>query len=291
MSIKSHNPQSIQKPARYDARHLDEDGADISYSVDGVGPALVLVHGTALNSDTNWVSLVEPLSKIRTVIRPNYSGSGSTTDTGAALTVATLADQVISAAKAADAIPFDLVGFSLGAAVAVHIAAHHPEKVRSLVLVGGLLTSEDPRMQLQLRLWQALIGDDPAALAKIIVLTGFSQPFLASLDETTLKGMVDAISTDTDWLGMARQVALALALDVSAEAVRVRAPTLSIGLSQDQIAPPHLAEAVAKRIPGASFALLDSGHLGPLERPAELERLILTFLQQHMALHTTGQSS
>jgi pimeloyl-ACP methyl ester carboxylesterase len=90
---------------------------------------------------------------------------------------------------------------------------------------------------------------------------------------------------------MARQVALALALDVRAEAVRVQAPTLSIGLSQDQIAPPHLAEALAKRIPGASFAQLDSGHLGPLERPAELERLISTFLQQQMSLHTADQSS
>lgn len=288
---KNPHPQPSRTPARYDARHIDDDGADISYSVDGVGPALVLVHGTALNAQTNWAELVEPLSQIRTVIRPNYSGSGSTTDTGGELTVARLATQVVSAAKAANAIPFDLVGFSLGAAVAVHIAAHHPEKVRSLVLVGGLLTSEDPRMQLQLRLWQGLIGDDPAALAKIIVLTGFSQSFLSSLNETTLSGMVDTISTETDWLGMARQVALALVLDVRAEAVRVQAPTLSIGLSQDQIAPPHLAEALAKRIPGASFAQVDSGHLGPLEKPAELELLITKFLQQQMPARSADQST
>ncbi|WP_249740340.1 alpha/beta fold hydrolase [Agrobacterium rubi] len=281
--------QPFQTPARYDARHLDDDGADISFSVDGVGPALVLVHGTALNSHTNWASLVEPLSQIRTVIRPNFSGSGRTTDTGGDLTVAKLAAQVISAAKAANAIPFDLVGFSLGAAVAVHIAAHHPEKVRSLALVGGLLTSEDPRMQLQLRLWQALCFADPTALAKIIVLTGFSQSFLASLDELTLTGMVEAISTDTDWSGMARQVALALALDVRAEAGRIKAPTLSIGLSQDQIAPPHLAQALAKRIPGAAFAQLDSGHLGPLEKPAELELLITEFLQHQMSPRAADQ--
>ncbi len=288
---KNPHPQPSRTPARYDARHIDDDGADISYSVDGVGPALVLVHGTALNAQTNWAELVEPLSQIRTVIRPNYSGSGSTTDTGGELTVARLATQIVSAAKAANAIPFDLVGFSLGAAVAVYIAAHHPEKVRSLVLVGGLLTSEDPRMQLQLRLWQGLIGDDPAALAKIIVLTGFSQSFLSSLNETTLAGMVDTISTETDWLGMARQVALALVLDVRAEAVRVQAPTLSIGLSQDQIAPPHLAEALAKRIPGASFAQVDSGHLGPLEKPAELELLITKFLQQQMPARSADQST
>ncbi|PYE22626.1 pimeloyl-ACP methyl ester carboxylesterase [Rhizobium sp. PP-CC-3A-592] len=288
---KNPHPQPSRTPARYDARHIDDDGADISYSVDGVGPALVLVHGTALNAQTNWADLVEPLSQIRTVIRPNYSGSGSTTDTGGELTVARLATQVVSAAKAANAIPFDLVGFSLGAAVAVHIAAHHPETVRSLVLVGGLLTSEDPRMQLQLRLWQGLIGDDPAALAKIIVLTGFSQSFLASLNETTLAGMVDTISTETDWIGMARQVALALVLDVRAEAMRVQTPTLSIGLSQDQIAPPHLAEALAKRIPGASFAQVDTGHLGPLEKPAELELLITKFLQQQMPARAADQSS
>ncbi|MCI9868544.1 alpha/beta hydrolase [Rhizobium skierniewicense] len=282
MLTKTHQPHLSQTPARYEARHLDENGADISYSVDGIGPALVLVHGTALNAHTNWAELVEPLSQVRTVIRPNYSGSGTTTDSGGELTVERLATQVVSAAKAANAIPFDLVGFSLGAAVAVHIAAHHPEKVRSLVLIGGLLASEDPRMQLQLRLWQALCVDNTAALAKIMVLTGFSQSFLASLNETALEGMVDTISTETDWSGMARQIALALVLDVRAEAVRVQAPTLSIGLSQDQIAPPHLAEALAKPIPGAAFAQVDSGHLGPLEKPAELELLITAFLQQQM---------
>lgn len=198
--------------------------------------------------------------------------------------MARLAGQVVSAAKAANAIPFDLVGFSLGAAVAVHIAAHHPEMVRSLVLVGGLLSSEDPRMQLQLRLWQSLIVDDPTSLAEIVVLTGFSQSFLALLDDATLAGMVEKISTETDWAGMARQVELALVLDVGTDAENIKAATLSIGLSQDQIAPPYLAQALATRIPDAAFTLLDSGHMAPMESPDELVVLITTFLQQQMTL-------
>ena len=291
MFIKGPTPPSHGTTARYDARHLDNEGSDISYSVDGAGPGLVLVHGTALNSETNWASLVEPMARIRTVIRPNYSGSGSTTDTGGNLTVARLAGQVVSAAKAANAIPFDLVGFSLGAAVAVHIAAHHPEMVRSLVLVGGLLSSEDPRMQLQLRLWQSMIADDPTSLAKIVVLTGFSQSFLALLDDATLAGMVEKISTETDWAGMARQVELALVLDVGTDAENIKAATLSIGLSQDQIAPPYLAQALATRIPNAAFTLLDSGHMAPMENPDELAVLITAFLQQQMPPHAAEELS
>lgn len=41
------------------------------------------------------------------------------------LTVAVLAAQVVAAASAAGAVPFDLVGFSLGSAVATFIAAEY----------------------------------------------------------------------------------------------------------------------------------------------------------------------
>jgi 3-oxoadipate enol-lactonase len=124
---------------------IEVGSARVTFRVDGDGPGLVLVHGTGGNAETNWSGLVEGLSKARTVVRPDYAGSGETTDDGHPLTVAALADQVIAAARAAKATPVDIVGFSLGAALSTYIAGEYPELVRSVVLLAGFTSSADPR--------------------------------------------------------------------------------------------------------------------------------------------------
>src|SRR5262249_2264695 len=111
--------------------------ASVHYEVAGSGPGLVLVHGTQGNGETNWRHLVGRFADARTVITPDYSGSGRTTDGGGELTPESLAEQVGAVAREAADGPVDLLGFSLGAVVAAATAALHPELVRRLVLVAG----------------------------------------------------------------------------------------------------------------------------------------------------------
>ncbi|WP_323012008.1 alpha/beta fold hydrolase [Castellaniella sp.] len=116
----------------------------VTYAVNGQGPALVLVAGTGGNLDSNWAHLVDPLATHRMVVRPDYSGSGETTDPAGELSLDLLAAQVLAAAQAAGADRFDLVGFSLGACVAAQLAATHPGRVRSLTLLAGFSHGQDP---------------------------------------------------------------------------------------------------------------------------------------------------
>lgn len=95
----------------------EHDGARIGYRDDGAGPALVLLHGTGGDGDANWSGVLAGLDG-RRVIRPDYAGSGLTTDDTAPLSVDRLAAQVLAAVDHAGVDGFDLVGFSLGAALA-----------------------------------------------------------------------------------------------------------------------------------------------------------------------------
>lgn len=257
---------------------VEVGGAKVVYRVDGSGPGLVLVHGTGGNAETNWDLIVPQLSRRWMVVRPNYSGSGETLDDGGALTTAILAAQVMAAAEAAGAVPFNLVGFSLGAAVATQIAADYPGKVRKLVLLAGFASGEDIRSQLQFRLWRDLIGRDRDALARLLLLTGFSPAFLSGLDAGTVERTVADIVGHNNWAGMARQVDLDLAADVRAAAAKIVAPTLSIGCTHDHMVPSAHAKELARLIPGATYAELDSGHLAPLEKPAQLTAMLESFL-------------
>ena len=252
--------------------------AKVSYQVDGQGPALVLVHGTGGDAQSNWGHLVEKFASRRTVVRPDYSGSGTTVDDGKPLSVAVLATQVLEAAKAAGAIPFDVVGFSLGASVAAYIAAEHPDQVLSLVMVAGFASGNDSRLKLEFDLWRDLIRNDHKAMARLVLLTGFSPDFLSRLSAQQIDENLEAILTCTQWEGMGRQVELDLTLDVTDQIKRLAKPTLIIGCKHDYMVSPAHARALATAIPGARYAELDSGHLAPLEQPDELVRLVTDFL-------------
>jgi pimeloyl-ACP methyl ester carboxylesterase len=171
------------------------------------------------------------------VVRADYAGSGQTTDDGAPLTIDVLAAQVVAAVQAAGAVPFDNVGFSLGAMVATKIAAEHPDKVRSVVLLAGFASGADPRLKLQFQLWRRLIDRDRDALARTLLLTGFSPDFRAWLGDVAIEAAIRDIVTGSNWPGMARQVDLDLVADVRAEARRIAKPTLVIGCTRDHIIP------------------------------------------------------
>ncbi|QDJ11587.1 2-hydroxymuconic semialdehyde hydrolase (plasmid) [Roseomonas mucosa] len=259
--------------------HVDCQGAQVAYTVDGSGRPLVLVHGTGGDAESNWGSFVERFGREWTVIRPDYSGSGATKDDGRPLTADYLTTQIIAAADAAGAKTFHLLGFSLGAALAAKIAGDHPDRVRSLILLAGFSSSADARAKLQFELWRDLIKTDRQAMARLILLTGFSPDALVALGADGLSQAVNDTVAGTDWEGMARQVELDLSIDVTESVARITAPSLIIGCTHDHMVPPSHARALAAAIPTARYTELETGHLAPMEQPETFAELVTTFLR------------
>ncbi|MBR1193886.1 hypothetical protein JQ634_34325 [Bradyrhizobium sp. AUGA SZCCT0240] len=83
-----------------DTKVVTVDGAKIAYRVQGRGPAIVMVNGTAA-LDVHWGPVIPALANQRTVISLDYSGSGDTIDDGGKLTLRKLANQIVGVAKAA----------------------------------------------------------------------------------------------------------------------------------------------------------------------------------------------
>jgi pimeloyl-ACP methyl ester carboxylesterase len=254
--------------------------AVVEYLVDGRGPGLVLVHGTGGSAELNWANLAERFSRRWKVVRPNYSGSGHTTDAGGPLSPEQLAEQVVEAAKAAGNTPFDLVGFSLGAGVAAVVAAQYPHLIRSVVLVAGFADATDPYLKLEFSIWQDLISCNRPALARLFLMTGFSSSFLADFSESQLDASASAIVTGTNWEGMARQIELNLTLDIREHVRAIAQPTLVIGCTYDCIVPVRHSKQLAGMISNAEYAELATGHLVAGEQPEAFADLVESFLMR-----------
>jgi 3-oxoadipate enol-lactonase len=241
---------------------------------------IVLVHGTMGKSE-DWSRVVKELSNSRSVIRPNYIEQVAGRNSANELAIKDLADEVVAAVRAEGKQRFDLVGGSLGAAVATCIAAKFPEMVRSLVLISGFSHGSDPRMNLQFKLWLRLVSTDKVAFTKLLLVSGLSPGFLSAFGEPTINEIVGNFIASTDWSPIEQTIRADLSVDVPEYAAKIKTPTLLITAKHDQIVPPAYSENL---VPDAKTIELNSGHLIFLEKPVELVSAILSFCQQQAGL-------
>ena len=179
-----------------------------------------------------------------------------------------------------------ICGVSFGGLVAAAFAAHHPQRVSSLVLVSALppTWSPDARVRFFLRaprLLTPLFMLSSLRLHREIAAAadGFARGIAASLRHmwTTLGHMFSPAR-------MARRVRLLSRADLREEIARVHVPTLVVTgePSLDRVVPvsrtreylgmwPHAREATIAR----------TGHLGLITRPDEFARVVAAFVDEN----------
>jgi pimeloyl-ACP methyl ester carboxylesterase len=109
------------------------NGLDIYYEVHGSGEPLLLLHG-GLGAGEIFAEILPLLSKRRTVITADLQGHGRTADVDRPLQIETMASDIVALIKALGLKRPDLMGYSLGGAVALRIAIENQSMLRRLVL-------------------------------------------------------------------------------------------------------------------------------------------------------------
>src|SRR5262245_52355655 len=122
-----------ETPAMPNANFADVNGQHIFYGVHGAGKPLILLHG-GVNPDSFGSNLAE-LAKGRQVIAVHLQAHGRTPDTDRPLRCETLGDDVAAVIGHLNLGKADVMGYSLGAGVALQTAIRHPDVVDRLVLV------------------------------------------------------------------------------------------------------------------------------------------------------------
>jgi pimeloyl-ACP methyl ester carboxylesterase len=111
------------------------NGLQMYYEMHGSGGTpLLLLHGGLFNIDLQFGALLPSLAATRQVIATDFQGHGRTNDLDRPLTSADLASDVIGLLRHLEMPQVDVFGFSVGGAVALHLAIRHPELVRKLIV-------------------------------------------------------------------------------------------------------------------------------------------------------------
>jgi 2-succinyl-6-hydroxy-2,4-cyclohexadiene-1-carboxylate synthase len=252
------------------------DGAPTSalhVEIEGDGPRLVLAHGFT-QTGRLWGPFGRALGAGRQLVRVDLPGHGESSDVRADVS----ASGRLLAAAGGDA-PFDLLGYSLGARVALHAALARPDVVRRLVLVGGTAGIDDPAARATRRARDDEMADD---LERSDDVDGFvrrwlAAPMFAGLvtpapDErrrNTAAGLASSLrlaGTGTQPPQWDQLSGLPVSTLVLVGAVDLRFAAIGARLVAG------LPDAVLSLVPGA-------GHAAHLQQPAPAARIVDRFLR------------
>ena len=114
--------------------YAEVNGLRMYYEVHGSGGTpLLLLHGGLFNIDLQFGHLIPGLAATRQVIAADFQAHGRTNDIDRPLTAANLASDVVGLLRHLGVERADVFGFSVGGAVALHLAITKPELVGKLV--------------------------------------------------------------------------------------------------------------------------------------------------------------
>jgi abhydrolase domain-containing protein 6 len=295
MTVQNHSPNARESMQRLTLHHTP-----ISYRQSGSGPPLLLLHGWGASS-SYWHYTMSTFADRRTCYAPDLPGYGESPPLEGPASVEHLANLIIAFADALGITQFDLNGHSFGGAVAAHIAAHHPQRVRRLVLtcfgtfgtemeqflvsvayyqMDLTLTMSKPWLMLWqpwMSLWQRCMA---AAGCVSPVPQALAQPFFHRLpsDQAML------CEGYTDFVCMDYRTSLEGANSMGNPDLRkvlqsIIVPTLLIGARQDLMIMPTRVEGAAKLVPHARVAWINQcGHIPMIECPQDYHQILQGFL-------------
>ena len=202
---------------------------------------------------------------------PGYGATPASDDFDA--TVAAIAERLVPGTT--------LAGWSLGALLALAVAARAPAKVGKLLLIAGTASF------VQREGWPAAmppttlaefataVAADPATMLPRFV-GGFNRgdararAVTAELLRLAALPPTAVLSSGLAWLR---------AVDLRAEAPRITAPTLLVHGAADPLMPLAAGQALAALMPGARLTVLDDcAHAPFLSRPADFVTTVAPFL-------------
>ncbi|WP_245677720.1 alpha/beta fold hydrolase [Chondromyces crocatus] len=256
-----------------------EAGADTS-------PALVLIHDF-LTSRLAFEDIIGPLSTRFHVLAPDLPGFGESEKPSAAryaYGIEAFAEAIADLIAAFGVGRAHLCGHSLGGAVAITLAAEHPELVQRLVVEDSLCYPFPMGMRRKLPLVPVIGGIFFKQLWGRALFRSFFRDEIYGRHATFPAARVERHYELFNGPS-ARESAHAVlragldARPVVARLTRIATPTLVVWGRDDRLFPAVSAQRLAREIPGARLEIMDAGHSPHEERPREFVALLTQFLE------------
>lgn len=267
--------------------YAERDGIKLHYETFGEGsPALVFLHPLSTNRYF-WSHQLFAFARDHRVLVTDLRGHGLSDKPASGYSVDAMAADVLAILDDAAIDEAVLVGSSLGGMIAIQVALDAPKRALAMVIVSsatGLSPSVPPAV-LEAYAERFEAAFDFMLQGATSAMTKATRPevgaFLASVART------QGNFSPSTFLSCVNDPRGVFQWDVAERLAAIDAPALILAGAEDQAMPIEATRRLAHAIPRADFKVApDVGHFYPIERPAELNAELRTFLERVVARGT-----
>ncbi len=260
------------------------DGLRISYDVQGEGDPLLLIPYLAADHAC-YAFQLPAYTEHFSCIAVDLPGSGVSDKPEGPYATETYADQLAGLMGAIGVERAHVAGVSLGAGVGTHLAARHPERVRTLSLHSGW-DRTDAYLRAILELWRSLARGLPTVADAVIqgVFPFCFTPEMYAERPGDTQGLADFVrSRPVQPLeAFLAQTEAVIGHDAASVLAEVRAPTLVTFGAHDLVTSTRFAGPLTAGIADSELVVFDHlSHAGLHEDPEAFNRATLDFLLRH----------
>lgn len=255
---------------------LQVNGIALNVQQTGAGPAVVFIHGLSSSMEL-WAGLEQASLKGHTLISYDLRGHGRSEKTPGAHTLRKHTADLAGLLETLGVEQASLVGHSLGAMIAVELAATQPERVRSLSLLSTTGAFPQETRNLLFELASAATFGGMEGIADPLIELTFRDVFRDANPKVVDAIRRSILSSDASSIVAAtRMVAKA---DLRPRLGSLECPTQVLVGLEDSLTPPDLSRQLSEAIKKAQLHVLpDCGHAAPVEQPALVTQLLADFV-------------
>ena len=261
--------------------HVRAGDLDIWVERVGEGPDVLLIGGLG-DTVESWQFQLDGLADQYRLTAFDNRGAGRTAMPSGPVTVEQMAEDAAGVLEAVGIPSAHVAGFSGGSIIAQELALRHPERVRSLVLQ-STWPAPDPffRSWGGFVRWLAETAPSERAFLESFYLWIYTA---RAHNDGTVDQIIEAVlafphkqSTED----LQRSLDAFMEHETSERLPQIAAPTLVLAGGRDPTSRPELCRAVAERIPGARFEVLqEESHQPFQEVPDEWNALVDSFWRE-----------
>lgn len=243
-------------------------GVELAYDERGMGPAALLVHGTALTR-LAWRETIDALGNgVRAIAydRRGYGDSGAP-EPYTGTTIEEQAEDAAALLRRLEAAPAVVCGHATGAVVALDLLLRHAELLRGAVLIEPPLyalsaTAGEALGELREVVEEAARERGAVGAVEAFVAASEGEAFLAELGSER----ADAVRASVR--GVFADLGAVTAWEFSRRALRgIEHPATILRGARSAALWREIAASLAELLPGAELRELDTGHMAPLDAP------------------------
>jgi pimeloyl-ACP methyl ester carboxylesterase len=245
----------------------------------GAGFPLVLISGTGLPAII-WGFHIGWMSEIRKVVAFDNRDIGESSSVETDYTPADMAHDTLGLMDALGIGRADVIGFSLGGAVAQELALAAPDRLRGLVLY-ATWAATDNWLRVRFQTWEAIAAAAPSAtITDLGALDLYTHRFFHDPGPLEMLRAGSRAAAERGPGGLLRQWRADQAHDARDRLGRIASPTLIVVGDEDVLVPARYSRELAGIVPGARLELIgEAGHAALIERPDAFRAAVEPFLR------------